>query len=171
MDKPVKSIKLRAMEPEDLDLLYKIENEDEVWNVCSSNVPYSRYTLFNYIADASNDIYLDGQVRLIIENDNQETVGVMDIVNFEPMHQRAELGFIILNEYRGQGYGYSAIRKVLDYTKNTLHLRQVYAFVDVSNTSSLKCLSLVGFQETVILKDWFFHHGKYNDAVIMQFFL
>ena len=65
MDKQIKDIYLRALEPEDLDLLYQIENEDEVWNVGSSNVPYSRYTLLNYIANASNDIYVDGQVRLI----------------------------------------------------------------------------------------------------------
>ena len=52
-------IRLRALEPEDLDLLYKIENDMTLWNVGATNVPYSRYTLHDYIATASNDISLD----------------------------------------------------------------------------------------------------------------
>ena len=37
-------MKLRAIEPEDLDLLYQIENNTELWQVGATNVPYSRYT-------------------------------------------------------------------------------------------------------------------------------
>ena len=49
------SIHLRAVEPEDLDLLYKIENDVKLWNVGATNVPYSRYTLHDYVANASDD--------------------------------------------------------------------------------------------------------------------
>ena len=38
-------VRLRAMEPEDLDLLYEIENDIETWHVGAGNVPYSRYLL------------------------------------------------------------------------------------------------------------------------------
>mgnify|MGYP001790053284 CR=1 FL=1 len=61
-------VRLRAMEPEDLDMLYHIENDRSLWNVSATNVPYSRYALHNYIADAKNDIYIDGQLRMMIEN-------------------------------------------------------------------------------------------------------
>ena len=49
-------VRLRAMEPEDLDFLYAMENDKEVWDVGCTNVPYSRYVLHDYIANASNDI-------------------------------------------------------------------------------------------------------------------
>ena len=39
------AIRLRAIEPEDLDLLYQIENDSSLWDVGTTNVPYSRYTL------------------------------------------------------------------------------------------------------------------------------
>ena len=39
------SVRLRAMEPEDLDTLYQMENDVEIWNVGTTNVPYSRYVL------------------------------------------------------------------------------------------------------------------------------
>ena len=38
------SINFRAMEPEDLDLLYTIENDTKLWNIGVTSVPYSRYT-------------------------------------------------------------------------------------------------------------------------------
>ena len=60
------TVSLRAMEPEDLDVLYRIENDTKLWNVGCTNVPYSRFTLHNYIADCKNDIYADRQLRLII---------------------------------------------------------------------------------------------------------
>ena len=61
-------VKLRAMEPEDLELLYHIENNRDLWKVGATNVPYSRYVLRDYIARATGDIYTDRQVRQIIEN-------------------------------------------------------------------------------------------------------
>ena len=86
------TVTLRAMEPEDLDALYRIENDRQLWNIGSTNVPYSRYALHNYIADAKNDIYIDGQIRMMIENEGGIVVGVIDLVNFDAKHQRAELG-------------------------------------------------------------------------------
>ena len=85
-------IRLRAIEPEDLDLLYRIENDQRLWNVGSTNVPYSRYTLHDYIATSSDDIYADRQVRLVIENAAGETVGMADVVRFDPKDERPPVG-------------------------------------------------------------------------------
>ena len=82
-------MRLRAIEPEDLDLLYQIENDQSLWKVGTTNVPYSRYTLHDYIASSSDDIYADRQVRMIVENDEGETVGIVDLVQFSPEHLRA----------------------------------------------------------------------------------
>lgn len=164
-------VRLRAMEPEDLELLYQIENNEEAWNVGVSNVPYSKYVLRDYIASSRNDIYEDGQVRLLIDNADGITVGVLDLVNFDPRSQRAELGIIILKAHRGKGYGQAAIAKILDHSRKVLHLRQVYAYIDADNKDSIRCLASVGFRETAQLKDWFFVQGEFKDAVVMQFFL
>ena len=63
------NIRLRALEPEDLEWLYSVENDEELWQWGSSNVPYSRYTLKTYIAESRHDIYADGQLRLVIETE------------------------------------------------------------------------------------------------------
>ena len=123
----MKQIKLRAIEPEDLDLLYRIENDVELWNVGNSNVPYSRYLLHDYVANCKNDIYSDRQVRMMVENSEGRIVGVVDLVCFDPANCRAEVGLIILNAYRRKGYGSAVLKQIINYSQKILHLHQLYA--------------------------------------------
>ena len=153
-------IKLRALEPEDLDILYMIENDTGLWNVGTTNVPYSRYTLHEYIARATNDIYTDRQVRLMAENEADEVVGIVDLVNFDPQHQRAELGIVIMNDYRRKGYATAAVEEILHYAQRILHLHQLYAIVDKQNTAALQIRCFIGqcFVLSTERFSEFFHH-------------
>jgi diamine N-acetyltransferase len=166
-----KIIKIRAMEPEDLDLLYEIENDTALWDVGTTNVPYSRYALHDYVAHASNDIYADRQVRFMIDNEQEETIGIMDMVNFNPKHQRAELGIVIMNKFRGLGYGQAALREVVKYAQSVLHLHQLYVIVDVENKASIQLFQEQGFEQGAILKQWLYDGQKYHDALFLQTFL
>ena len=161
-------IRLRALEPEDLDLLYKIENDMKLWNVGATTVPYSRYTLHDYIATASNDIYADRQVRMMVENLSGEIVGIVDLVNFDPNNCRAEVGLIILNVFRRQGYGSSVLTAIADYALHTLHLHQLFAYVDAKNEASLKLFRKQGYKSSSMIRDWLYDGREYRDAVLMQ---
>ena len=164
-------VNLRAMEPEDLDLLYRIENDQQLWDVGATNVPYSRYVLHDYIATATGDIYTDHQVRLIIENGDGETVGLADITDFDAKNCRAEVGIVIAREHRQQGYASQALRAIADYALRILHLHQLYAVVDEDNLSSLQLFRKAGFSEASRLADWLYDGKKYHGAVLMQIFL
>lgn len=164
-------IRLRAMEPEDLDILYKIENDPKLWNVGCTNVPYSRFSLHNYIADSINDIYTDKQLRLMIERQDGVVVGIADLMNFEPRHMRAEVGIVIINRFRRQGYASAAVKRLMSYAHSILHLHQLYAYVDVSNDASVGLFTTLGFKKSASFTDWLYKDGEYRDAVLMQYFL
>ncbi len=166
-----KLVKLRAIEPEDLDLLYRIENDVRLWNVGTTNVPYSRYTLHDYVANSSGDIYTDRQVRLMIENMEGKVVGIADIVNFDPRHLRAEVSIVIEERYRRKGYAACALGQIADYGLAVLHLHQLYAIVDVANQASVELFAKMGYLATERLKDWLFDGKRYHDALLMHFFL
>lgn len=166
-----RKISLRAIEPEDLDLLYNIENDDSLWNVGATNVPYSRYVLRDYIANTASDIYADRQLRMIIENEKSETVGLVDLVNFDPRHFRAEVGIVIRKGFRGCGYAKETICVLQRYARNVLHLHQIYAYSDVNNNAALKLFEDVGFNRVSLLKDWLTTLDGYTDAILMQCFL
>ena len=46
-------IRLRALEPEDLELLYRWENDSALWEFSSTLAPFSRYLLKEYIENAA----------------------------------------------------------------------------------------------------------------------
>jgi diamine N-acetyltransferase len=162
------TVHLRAIEPEDLDLLYRIENDVKLWNVGTTNVPYSRYTLHDYVANASDDIYVDRQVRMMVENEHHQVLGIVDVVNFDPSNCRAEVGLIILNEFRRQGYGSRTLDSVADYAFRVLHLHQLYVYVDVTNEASFGLFRKMGYEVSANIKDWLYDGSEYRDAVLMQ---
>ena len=168
MNKTNPSVHLRAIEPEDLDLLYRIENDVKLWNVGITNVPYSRYTLHDYVANATYDIYTDRQVRMMVENDQQEVVGIVDLVSFDPGNCRAEVGLIILDAFRRQGYGSRALEAVAEYALSVVHLHQLYAYVDATNEASLRLFQKMGYDTSATIKDWLYDGKKYRDAVLVQ---
>lgn len=162
------NVVLRAMEPEDLDLLYQIENDTKLWNIGLTNVPYSRYVLHDYIATSSGDIYTDKQVRLIIENEEHQTIGLVDIMNFNPQNRRAEMGIVVQEAFRQKGYGKDTIQKVMRYAKEVLHLHQLYVVVNSSQELTIGLFLRMGFNETCQLTDWLYDGEMYHDATLLQ---
>ena len=161
-------VHLRAIEPEDLDLLYRIENDQTLWHLGTTNVPYSRYTLHDYVATSSDDIYVDRQVRMIVENEAAEIVGIADVVSFDPANRRAEVGLIVMEAFRQQGYGRSVLSEIARYALDVLHLHQLYAFIDRRNEASLSLFRKMGYQESSVITDWLYDGREYHDAVLMQ---
>lgn len=168
---PLPHVHIRALEPEDLELLYQIENDINVWQVGVTNVPYSRFILQDFITRSTGDIYTDKQVRLMVENEQGVTVGIVDIIDFDPRHLKAEVGIIIRPTYRRQGYAQATLSNLKDYCKKVLRLHQLYAIIADTNNVSRHLFQSVGFEATASLKDWLYEEGKYTSATVMQSFL
>ena len=62
------NIRLRALEPEDIDILYKWENDTRIWKISNTLAPFSKYILRRFIEDQKYDIYETKQLRMIIES-------------------------------------------------------------------------------------------------------
>ena len=162
---------LRALEPVDLELLYTIENDPEMWNVGDACVPYSRYDLKNYILTQQHDIYADKQLRLVICADEQhgdgKAVGLIDLFNYSPQHNRAELGLAILRSEQGKGYATEALHQINDYARNVLHIHQLYSVVSADNQPSLTMLRSAGYCNETILHDWLATPQGYKDCIAL----
>ena len=162
-------IYLRAAEPEDLEVMYEMENDPGSWDVSSFIVPYSRYVLKQYIEDSQCDVFADKQLRLmIIKRDNNQVVGTIDLTDFVPMHGRAGVGIAVKTEFRRQGFARQALELLIRYSFDFLHLRQLYAYVSVENEASQRLFSSCGFVQTGIMKDWLREKDKYEDVFFMQ---
>jgi diamine N-acetyltransferase len=162
-------IYLRALEQKDLDFLYALENDTDVWEVSGTVTPYSKDVLQLYLDSAHRDIYDVKQLRLVICSQEHQTLGLIDVFDFEPNHKRAGIGIIILDKnQRNKGVGAEAITLLCNYLFEVLGLRQVYANILEENAPSLHLFKKLGFQEIGMKKDWVRFKDTYKNEILLQ---
>lgn len=160
--------KLRAPEPEDLDAMYRFENEPTLWETSNPTGPYSRFYLKDYIATNRNDIYIDRQLRLMMVDDLDEVVGIVDLFRFEPFHNRAEVGIVIAPEHRGKGLGTLTLQMLHEYAFGYLGLHQLHASALTGNRAAQALFRKAGYEMVATLKEWIRVGDSYSDVVVMQ---
>ena len=147
-------LKLRAVEPEDLDLMYLIENDSELWPCGQASVPFSHYALRQFIAESTNDFFHDRQLRLVIEKADGVSVGFVDLQRYDPLHHRAEVGIVVVPEQQRQGLASEALRLLAGYVSSHLGIHQLYALVPEGNVASAALFWKCGYAKTATLRDW-----------------
>lgn len=160
---------LRALEPEDLDFLFEVENNEDFWEVSATSAPLSRFILKQYLENSHKDIYEVKQLRLLICTHNYLTVGMIDLFEFDPKSRRVALGILVCkSKDRQKGYGSEALELIKNYCFGHLGLHQIYAHVGCENIASISLFEKNGFQKTAQLKDWNFTNGEYKDEFLYQ---
>ena len=163
-------IKLRALEPEDIELLYTWENDTLLWKVSNTIAPFSKYTLKRYIENAHEDIFDTKQLRLmIVAKDQNKTIGCIDLFDFEPFHQRAGVGILIYEkEDRSKGYAKVALNVLINYCFNTLGLHQLYCNITEDNVASIELFTKAGFVQTGCKIDWLKYCNDWKNELTLQ---
>ena len=167
-------IVLRAPEPSDIDILYKWENDEEIWKVSNIITPFSKHILAKYIENSHLDFYESKQLRLMIDvvkdNTSQvKTIGTVDLFEFDPFHNRAGIGILIGGASdRKKGYASMVLDKIILYAFDTLQLHQLFCNISEENTESLMLFEKKGFQVTGTKKEWLKTKNGYKDEYILQ---
>ena len=162
------NIKLRALEPEDLDLFYRWENDSNIWKISQTYTPFSRHILSRYLENAHQDIFTAKQLRLMIEKDGIP-IGTIELFDFEPIHMRAGLGIWIVNESdRRQGYAKEALSLIIEYAFFKLQLNQLYCNIASSNQPSINLFSSLDFMLIGVKKKWNKSPNGWEDELMFQ---
>lgn len=163
-------VSLRALEPGDLDFLYRVENDPDIWEVSSTLAPYSRFVLKQYLDQAHQDIYVVKQLRLVIcKAGTTDALGFVDLFEFDPKHKRVGLGILVYEpEDRRQGYAKATVELLLPYCFDHLGVHQVFANIGANNKASINLFEQIGFKLAGTKKDWIWHSNGYTDELIYQ---
>lgn len=163
------NILLRALEPEDLDFLYQIENDELVWEISNTQVPYSKWVLKNYLDNAHKSIFEVQQLRLVICVSNQKkAIGFIDLFDFDIKNSRVGLGIVIENHYQNQGFGKEVLAVICKYVFETLQLHQIYVNIIEDNVPSIKLFTNFGFQKIGVKKDWLKTNNQFKSEMMFQ---
>ncbi|MGG5578581.1 GNAT family N-acetyltransferase [Myroides sp. C15-4] len=163
-------IYLRALEPEDLEFIYQIENDVSLWEVSNTQTPYSRFLIHQYLENAHQDIYEAKQLRLVIcSKETNETLGLIDLFDFDPKNGRAGVGIVIQDQSnRAQGIGSQALELVINYSREFLFLNQLYANIAADNQASIQLFEKYNFRTIGVKKAWTRVGQEYKDEIMYQ---
>lgn len=165
-------IRLRAVEPEDVDLIFIWENDETLWRYGAVKGPISRHQLWNYAQNYDADPMKNGEIRFVVEDINTgEAVGCIDLTEIDSYNCRAQVGIFISKLHRNRGLAQDALSLLNDYACKILGLHQVWAVIGRENTSSISLFEKSGFKSCGCLRSWIKIRTSYEDALIYQKFL
>ena len=161
--------RLRALEAEDVDLLYVWENDPAVWGVSGPLAPYSRHTLRRFLDEQRFDLYAARQLRLVVETLDGRAVGLVDLFEFEPVDLRAGIGILIHGAGdRGRGFASDALDVLCRYARQVLGLHQLWCSVAPDNAASLTLFRRAGFVECGRKREWRRTPDGWADELLLQ---
>jgi diamine N-acetyltransferase len=153
-----KNIRLRALEPGDVDTLYNWENDTSIWRVSNTITPFSKFQIEAFVLNSQHDLFSSGQLRLMAElmnsGDVPTPVGTIDLFEFDPVNLRAGVGILIREPFREKGFGYEVMEILIGYAFGTLRLHQLFCNISPDNAASIHLFEKLGFTRCGVKKDW-----------------
>jgi diamine N-acetyltransferase len=156
------NLKLRALEPNDLELIYEVENDKSLWVYSNTASPFSRHTLKKFI-----EIIEHKQLRLVITHD-EKSYGFIDLYDYDFINRRVGVGIIIFKKYRSKGIGLSSLQLTENYLLEHVPIHQVYANISSTNKESISLFEKSKYVNVGLKKDWIFYNNKFNDELLFQ---
>ena len=164
-----KNIHLRALEPDDVEVMYRWENDPAVWGVSGTVAPFSREILRTFIEQQQYDIWRTHQLRLVIAlNDDDRAVGAVDLFDFDPLNRRAGVGVLVVDEERGRGRASEALKLLVEYARDVLMLNQLYCDIDTDNAACRALFAGCEFEECGVRRRWRLGADGWHDVVMLQ---
>jgi diamine N-acetyltransferase len=163
-------IRLRAPEPEDIQIIYEWENDQSLWQVSNTIAPVSRHLLRQYLKTAHLDIYQVRQLRLMIDLLGNPSIpaGTIDLFDFDPYHNRAGIGIMIDEQFRKLGLAGEAIDLICAYCTQHLGLHQLYCHITEDNSESQVLFKKRGFEISGYKKEWVRKGNEYKGVYFLQ---
>ena len=162
-------IYLRALEPEDLEFIQGIENDESLWELSNTITPYSKFLIKQYLEHSHKDIFEVKQLRLVISNYKNKPLGMIDLFDFDFKNSRAGVGILVKeSKDRKLGYGREALQLLIKYSFSHLGLHQLYCNISEDNDASIKLFSSQGFKKIGLKKDWNYIGGSYKNEFLFQ---
>jgi len=156
------SVELKLIEYEDLEDIFEMRNSSYEY-FYEFPISFHNHLLWWEGYKKSLDLMF-----VIKHLKTHDSVGMVGLSRINLRNRHAEFGrFIVIDEYRGLGYGKETIELVLEYAFNHLNLNKIYLDTLFSNKEALSLYKKVGFIEYGSKIQHIFKNGEYKDLICM----
>ncbi|TWI01030.1 diamine N-acetyltransferase [Luteimonas cucumeris] len=160
-------ITLRPLERSDLHFVHMLNNNRNVMGYWFEE-PYESFVELEQLY--SKHIHDQSERRFIVEDGQRHAVGMVELVEINHLHRRAEFLIMIAPDQQGRGHAKAATRLAINYAFRVLNLYKLYLLVDVDNAAAIHIYESCGFRREGVLVDEYFSDGRYRSAIRMCLF-
>jgi len=163
-----KIVRLRALEPGDLERAYAWVNDREVTRYLMLRYPMSRSDEEKWLEESSGKNGFRRNVRFAIETKDGTHIGNTGLHFISPEDRCAELGIMIGDKsFWSNGYGTDAIVTLLRFAFDQMNLHRVALGVFPFNERGIACYRKCGFIEEGRNRENIYKDGRYHDIIRM----
>ena len=160
-------VHLRPLERSDLHFVHQLNNNRAVMGYWFEE-PYESFVELEELY--RKHIHDQSERRFIVENADHERVGLVELVEIDHLHRRAEFLIMISPELQGRGFATAATHSAINYAFRVLNLYKLYLLVDVDNDRAIRIYERAGFKREGVLVDEDFSAGRYRSVIRMCLF-
>lgn len=160
-------ITLRPLERSDLNFVHQLNNNRTIMGYWFEE-PYESFVELEELF--RKHIHDQSERRFIVEDGAHERVGLVELVEIDHLHRRAEFLIMISPDRQRRGYARAATRRAINYAFRVLNLYKLYLLVDVDNAHAIRIYEEAGFQREGVLVDEYFSDGRYRSVIRMRLF-
>ncbi len=160
---------LRGLEREDLKLMHKWLNDEEIMAWARSqpdNVASMESIEKTYEQDLKGENYTRC-MYIVVEKKTSKPVGWASIRWSPPTDTTCEIGLVIAEkQLRGKGLGTEATRVLVNQAFDQLNMHKVELITRPDNKAELKVAKNCGFKLEGRLRETVYFNGKYHDGLM-----
>lgn len=158
---------LRRVDSNDIKEIFALRSNPETMKYIPRPLVKTDEDALEHIAMIDSKIDSNEGINWAITlKDNPKLIGVIGHYRIKPENYRAELGYMLLPEYHGQGIVSEAVKEAVKYGFQVMKLNSLEAIIDPDNYASAKVLEKNGFVKEAHLKEYEFFEGRFLDTVI-----
>lgn len=160
-------LQLRQVTTADVDDILELRSNKEVMKYIPRPLLQNKEEALELIAmlndKIENNIGINWGIQL--KNDSK-IIGIIGHYRIKPEHYRAEVGYMLLPAYNGNGIISEALQKVVEYGFKEMKLHSIEAILDPKNGGSEKVLLKNGFVKEAHLIENEYYDGRFLDTLI-----
>ena len=161
-----KNVNLRVVERDDIDFMVDCFNNVDFWGeydpIAEQKSKTERMKQFD---SPSNWAILTERKRFVIHKKDGTRIGFISHWRAQPSGMM-EIGYHIVSDERGKGYGTEAVQLMVDYLFLSQNIVRIQAITDVRNRASQRALKRAGFKMEGTIRKSAFVRGAWTNAYL-----
>ncbi|WP_338869353.1 GNAT family protein [Spirosoma sp. SC4-14] len=159
-------LRLRQILLEDENDFFALRSNPEIMRFIPRPIARTVADAAQLILNINNGIRQNEHITWgISQKSDPKIIGTIGYVRMAKQHYRAEVGYLLSNDYRGKGIMQEALQAVIDYGFQVMKLHSIEGVIDPANTTSARVLERAGFMKEAHFKENQFYNDCFHDTV------